>query len=123
MADLALGAIQTGVGVAQIIAFIIKTSEQAHHLKEECRKINAAATTLQNCLANRKGIEGIEAGSSLESLLTEVAGVVSKCKQSNFLKRAWEVAWRQKIPALVKEMMMWSAILNIEVSVRHPLYD
>jgi hypothetical protein len=107
-----------GVKAIELLIFIIKTTEEAHHLKNECAKINDTATSLKQCLeANPQGLEGVPASSKLIALLGDVSTFVAKCKQSNILKRAWEITWRQRVPAIIKEMMMWIAILNVEVSV------
>jgi hypothetical protein len=116
---LGLGGFGTGIKVIELIIFIIKTTEDAHHLKDECAKINDAATSLRHCLeANPQALEGVSASSRLIALLGDVSRFVTGCKQSNLLKRGWEVTWRQRVPAMVKEMMMWIAILNVEISVR-----
>jgi hypothetical protein len=115
---LGMGGFGTGIKVIELLIFIIKTTEEAHHLKEECAMINDTATSLKQCLeADQQGLEGVPASSRLIVLLRDISTFVAKCKQSNVLKRAWEITWRQRVPAMMKEMMMWIAILNVEVSV------
>lgn len=115
---LGLGGFGTGIKVIELLIFIIKTTEEAHHLKDECAMINDTATSLKQCLeANPQGLEGVPASSRLIVLLGDVSKFVAKCKQSNILKRAWEISWRQRVPDMIKQMMMWIAILNVEVSV------
>jgi hypothetical protein len=119
-AGVGLGGFGTGIRCLELLIFIIKTAEQAHKLKAECERVKIVATTLKGAIdKNKAALEDHEAASNLGKSLEEVLTFVVKCQGQNILGRAWELRWRKRLPALINEMMMWIAIVDAGVSVRH----
>jgi hypothetical protein len=115
-----LGGFGTGIRCIELLIFIIQTAQQAHRLKAECERVKLVASTLKGAIdKNKAALEDQEAVTSLENSLEEVLIFVVKCKSQNILGRAWELKWRKRLPALINEMMMWIAIMDAGVSVRH----
>jgi hypothetical protein len=113
-----MGGFGTGVKIIELLIFIIKTTEQAHKLRDECDEVRTAAAALKEGLeANKDVLNDEKAVAKLESVLEQVCKFVGECKNANILRRAWEITWEQRLPALLKQMMTWIAILNVGVSV------
>lgn len=115
---LGFGGFGTGVKCIELLLFIVKTTQEAHQLKDECIKVGTAATTLKSVLdGNKAALKDAKTESLLERTLLEVADFAIACRNKNILRRSWEIIWIKRLPALLKEMEMWVTFLNTEVSV------
>jgi hypothetical protein len=116
--DLALAAFDTGVKSIELLIFVIKTAQEVRKLKSECEEVGNTASILKGVLeANQDVLKEQKTSVKLEKVLVEVSKFVVECKESNMLHRAWEVMWKHRLPGLLKEMMMWIALLSAETTV------
>jgi hypothetical protein len=117
-AELGLAAFDTGVKSIELLIFIIKTAQEVRKLKSECEEVGNTASILKEVLeANKDVLKEQKTSVKLEKVLVEVSKFVVECKESNLLHRAWEVMWKHRLPSLLKEMMMWIALLSVETTV------
>ncbi len=113
-----MGGFGIGVKIIELLLFIIKTAEQAHKLRAKCDEVRTVASALKEAFeANKDALNDQKAAEELECVLEQVCKFVGECKTANILRRAWEITWEQRLPALLKQMMTWIAILNVGVSV------
>jgi hypothetical protein len=118
MAALGLGAYGAAVTSAELLGFVIKTAGQVKRLKAECAEVQVIAVLLKGVIEKNKGIlHDSQTAQKLESLLRSVAQFVVWCTQSNIIRRVWEVTWKHRLPALLKDMMLWVTLLSTETSV------
>jgi len=116
--ELGLAAFDTGVKSIELLILIIKTAQQVRRLKAECTEVKAIATILKAILeANEEVLKDEKTSTKFEALLLEVLKFTAECHRSSLLNRAWEVIWKHRLPALLKEMMTWIALLNTETTV------
>lgn len=117
--DVGLAAFDTGVKVIELLIFIINTSQRLRKLRAECDEVNnTTATILKEALEANKGVlKEQKTAIKLEKVLQELAKFVVECKESNIWHRAWEVTWKNRLPGLLKEVMTWIALVNIDTTV------
>jgi hypothetical protein len=115
---LVIAGVGIGVKCIELLASIIKTAEDAHHLKDECQKVQTAAELLKSVLERNKDVlDDMTAAPSLVQTLEKLLEFVTVCKEKNIFQRSWEIAWTKSLPGLLKDMLLWISLLNVEVSV------
>lgn len=113
-----MGIFGTTVRSIELLLLIIKTLDEAIHLKQECKEIKSVCATLLSILrSNSEVLQDVSTSKMLMETLEKVENFALDCKDESLLNCIWEVKWTKQLPALVKEMLMWIACLSTDLSV------
>ena len=116
---LGFGAFGAAVRSAELLAWIIKKSQEVRRLKKTCREIQQHAEILQAVLQDNEAVlEDLKMKEKLDEILREVATFVLHCIQdTNLVQRAWEVLWEGRLPQLMDDLKNLIIYFTMESSV------
>jgi hypothetical protein len=121
---LAFGAFGAAVRSAELLAWIIKKTQEVRRLKKKCREIQQHAEILQAVLQDNEAVlEDLKMKEKLDEILQEVATFVLHCIQdTNLVQRAWEVLWEGRLPQLMDDLKNLIIHFTMESSVASSEY-
>ena len=116
---LGFGAFGAVVRSAELLAWIIKKTQEVRRLKEKCREIQQHAEMLQAVLQDNEAVlKDLKMKMKLDKILREVATFVLHCIQdTNLVQRAWEVLWECRLPQLMDDLKNLIIYFTMESSV------
>lgn len=115
---LGLTIVGTTVRTTELVIDLIKTTEKVQRLPAECNEINSYARMLRDVLAEHKDALANQATSaSLDEFLQELIVFANHCRDSDPLRRAWEIKWTEKLPKLKMRLIEWLLFFITETSV------
>ena len=121
---LGFGAFGAAVRSAELLAWIIKKTQEVRRLKEKCREIQRHAEMLQAVLQDNEAVLKdlkMKMKMKLDEILREVATFVLHCIQNtNLVQRAWEVLWECRLPQLMDDLKNLIIYFTMESSVGPP---
>lgn len=116
---ISLGAFGAGKASIDLLTYIATAIQKVRRLPDECREVKEAAQVMLEVLeTNKSGLQDESTATRLNTLLKQLADFIAVCQAQGIVQQAWEVMWRQKLPALLKQMMMWIAFFTAEITVR-----
>jgi hypothetical protein len=116
---LGFGAFGAVVRSAELLAWIIKKTQEVRRLKKTCREIQQHAEMLQAVLQDNEAVlKDLKMKMKLDEILREVATFVLHCIQdTNLVQRAWEVLWECRLQQLMDDLKNLIIYFTMESSV------